>query len=1015
MEKTADSKAKAVQGGFLALIFLSLTLLLYLGFRSDDVLTTPLQKIVYPLGISVLLSGLVTLLLYLQLEGSRTGKKRGPFFYPVFAGVLALVGMFLALCYMGVAPVGDRSTMVVDMHHQYAPLLANLRERLLHGGSPLYSFEVGLGTSFLPLFGYYLASPFNLLLVLFPENMLTDGILVITLIKVALSAASFAACVQYIHRRRDLSSVIGAVMYALMMYMLAYFWNIMWLDVVMILPLVVMSFEKLMREGKYLPYILTLAYALYANYYIGFMLCLFLVVYYVFYAVRKRRTGEKQGRSFLRFVVGSALGGGLVMFLLVPVFLGLGQTSAAGGSLPEMKNNFDMFQLLGRQLYDVSPTIRSGNLPNIYCGILPLFLLPIFVTQKTIPLRRRLAYMGMLAVVAFSLVINQFDLVWHGLHSPNDLPYRFSFIYSFVLLLIAYETLLHLKDTKFKQIVISFVAILSYLVIEERFGDDAYGFKSIYISLLLAAIYAVIAVLISRRTINWRPATCLLLLVVVAEMTFNGGDTFRTLNSKEYFTKRADYVDNDTTRAIRSGVDRMKEIGDAAAGGSFYRMEFLPRRTTVDTAMFNYRGMTVFASSNPYNLTKYMGGIGYAVNGVNSHLYRDFVAPSDSLLGIRYVMLNETARGSHLQKLETVSEGSATYTIYENPYALPVAYFAQSGIKDWLYTKYNPILSQNTLFTALTGNEAEMYAIQTVTVQTGSEATAKVQGQTGITVTPAGNTKTGKFTATVPTDGQYYVYVDCSASDSISVALGDNQKSWSVNKSEPYIINAGDLTAGSVINVTVTSEKACSGNIYVVRLDESVFAQDMQTLAANGMKVTSFTDSHISGTITAPSDGVVYTSIPYDAGWSVTVDGKKVETFAGGQAMLAFDVGAGDHTVEFKFFPKGLIPGILISVVSLGALILLMLYIRRNKKDALVPKTVTVSLGDGSAASVGFTGTEGEEPSPAPEGAQADASFPAGEDVSAAEPADEPVPEEVKEFLAGETDTDIHSDEQSNP
>lgn len=212
--------------------------------------------------------------------------------------------------------------------------------------------------------------------------MLTDGILVITLIKVGLAAAFFAACLQYIYHRRDLSVVACSLMYAMMMYTLAYFWNIMWLDVVMILPLVVMCFEKLMREGKYLPYILTLAYALYANYYIGFMLCLFMVLYFLFYLLRRRRTLDRVGKSFLRFAVGSLIGGGLVMFLLLPVAAALGDTSAAGGSMPEMTNNFDMFNLLGRHLYDVTPTIRSGNLPNIYCGILPLFLLPVLSPRR---------------------------------------------------------------------------------------------------------------------------------------------------------------------------------------------------------------------------------------------------------------------------------------------------------------------------------------------------------------------------------------------------------------------------------------------------------------------------------------------------------------------------------------------------------------------------------------------------------------------------------------------------------
>ena len=106
--------------------------------------------------------------------------------------------MTLAYAYLGVWPLGERSVMTVDMHHQYAPLLAQLRDMIINGGSPFYTFEVGLGASFIPLFGYYLASPFNLLLVLFPKSMLNEGILVITLLKNAITAGLFALCVQYI-------------------------------------------------------------------------------------------------------------------------------------------------------------------------------------------------------------------------------------------------------------------------------------------------------------------------------------------------------------------------------------------------------------------------------------------------------------------------------------------------------------------------------------------------------------------------------------------------------------------------------------------------------------------------------------------------------------------------------------------------------------------------------------------------------------------------------------------------
>lgn len=115
------------------------------------------------------------------------------------------------------------------------------------------------------------------------------------MLKNALSAAFFAACIQSVYRRRNMTIPMVSVMYALMMYMIAYSWNIMWLDVVMVLPLVVLGFEKMMRTGRYLWYILPLAYALIANYYIGFMLCIFLVLYYLVYALRKRRPGGAAG------------------------------------------------------------------------------------------------------------------------------------------------------------------------------------------------------------------------------------------------------------------------------------------------------------------------------------------------------------------------------------------------------------------------------------------------------------------------------------------------------------------------------------------------------------------------------------------------------------------------------------------------------------------------------------------------------------------------------------------------
>ena len=191
---------------------------------------------------------------------------------------------------------------------------------------------------------------------------------------------------QTLSGKRDLRVCIVSLMYSLMMYLLAYSWNIMWLDCLMILPLIIVGFERLMRTGRYPLYVLTLFYALYANYYIGFMVCVFLVLYYISWVLRQRRTPGCLGRSAVRFGLGSLLGGGLAMALLLPVYFSLSATSAAGGSLPsEWASNFPALGLLEQLLYGATPTIRSGNLPNIYCGILAVLLLPVYFTLSAIP------------------------------------------------------------------------------------------------------------------------------------------------------------------------------------------------------------------------------------------------------------------------------------------------------------------------------------------------------------------------------------------------------------------------------------------------------------------------------------------------------------------------------------------------------------------------------------------------------------------------------------------------------
>ncbi len=905
-----------------------------------------LQKYGFAVGFSALLAGFLVAVLYTAMPRERFREpQKSALHYPLLAGALGLVGMSLSYIFMGVWPFGIESVMVVDMHHQYAPLLAQLREMVLTGGSPLYTFETGIGANFISLFAYYLASPFNLLLALLPETLLNEGILLITLLKNALAAALFAACVQYVFRRRDLSTVIFALGYSLSMYMLAYSWNIMWLDGVMMLPLVVLGFERMMREGKYGVYILSLAYTLFTNYYIGFMVCVFLVLYFFQFLLREKRDSGEGWTAFLRFALGSLIAGGMAMCILLPVVFALGYTSAAGESMPLIKATFELFKLPAQQLFGMTPTIRSGNLPNIFCGILPVLLTLLFVTTKTISLRRRLAWGGLLAVLYVSFTVNIFDLIWHGLHSPNDLPYRFSFLYVFAFLMIAAQVLPHIKHITIKQIGGTLGAIAAYIVLFEMLaGDDAQVFMPVYVSLLLAGVYAAILLLMTHRKLARRLGYTVLCFVFMIEMTLHGGVGLTALNGKEYYTDRNNYVANADHQAAAAAMDKTVEIAEKENNGGFYRVELLPRRTCVDTALYHYKGLTSFSSSNYYHTTRLLGALGYADNGVNSYLYHSFVPLSDSLLGVQYVTLQANVVGNpYLEKVETVEEAGQVYYIYRNTRALPLGYRVSADTKAFVMQQYNPFATQEEMLTAMTEDDRTIYTFMGVSVDEGSAALASAYGATRFTVN--GNGTAAWFNATATQDGTYYAFVDCMAAQSASITAydqnGETLHTWDTSTNEPYIIDVGAVTAGTTFQISVTADTTVSGNIYIAATDTGVMNEKLDALADEGLQVTKFADHHIVGNVTATESGTLFTTVPYDASWQVVVDGKTVETYPIGDlnddgtkgAFLAFDIDAGAHTVELTFIPKGLVAGLLATAISVLAFVILML-VTRGKSTA---------------------------------------------------------------------------------
>ena len=205
-------------------------------------------------------------------------RKIEPKRFLVLSFLLPVLFMGIGLILQSVHPFGDRQIMVTDFWHQYYPFLRLLHEKLQNGGSLLYTWDSGLGSNFIAMMAYYTASPLNLLTVLVPDQWLREAVTVILLFKIGFAGFFFALFLKGTFRRNDFSICLFSLMYALCSYILGYYWNIIWLDTVALLPLVILGLVYLMRDGKCRLYIAALGLSLVTNYYIGMFTCIFSVI-----------------------------------------------------------------------------------------------------------------------------------------------------------------------------------------------------------------------------------------------------------------------------------------------------------------------------------------------------------------------------------------------------------------------------------------------------------------------------------------------------------------------------------------------------------------------------------------------------------------------------------------------------------------------------------------------------------------------------------------------------------------
>ena len=810
----------------------------------------------------------------------------------VAAFFVPVIVMIIIFAQRGIFPFGEESFLRTDMYHQYAPFFSEFQHKLTQGGSLLYSWDIGMGVNFSALYAYYLASPLNWLLILCPKNYIIEFMSYGIVLKIGLAGLSFAWYLRRHCKTQDFGVGFFGIFYALSGYMAAYSWNIMWLDCIILFPLIMLGLEQLVREKKPFLYCFALGASILSNYYISIMICIFMVMYFAALLVIYPPKGI--GAFFgacLRFAVFSLVAGGLAAVVLLPEIYALQATASGNFDFPKsLSTYFSIFDMLARHIGNVGTEIGLDHWPNIYCGVAVFLFFLLYLANRKIPVREKAVYCVLLVLFYASFSTNMLNFIWHGFHYPNSLPCRQSFIYIALMLVICYRAYMYLGVTPWKHVAIAFWGSAAFVILAEKLvnNSEQFHFSIFYVALLFLALYAGLIYLYQNRKRGTDLIILAALAVVAIEAAVNTTVTSVPTTSRTAYTK-----DNKDVLAL------MKEIHPE----TFYRVEKVERKTKNDGAWMNFPSVSLFSSTADASLSDFFRRMG-CESSTNAYSITGSTPLVDSLLSVRYGLYGSERTNSDLVSF-TGRRGDTW--LYENLYTLPVAFMLPEDVEsNWILDSGNPATVQNDLSKVL---DAAPVLVPCDTVPSGS-----------------------KLTFTPEETGLYYVYVTNRKTKEVTAVIGTETKNFD-NLDRGYLMELGICPAGEIVTLEAKDDSNMQLQAEVWRFSTEGLKEVTDRLNRHPMTVTRWTDTEIEGNIAADAPGVMYTSIPYDKGWSVKVDGNPVTPRKLFDTFIGVDLAAGAHTVVLTYEPQGLRTGALITMGSAAfAGISGIVYVTMNRK-----------------------------------------------------------------------------------
>ncbi|OQO69958.1 copper ABC transporter permease [Enterococcus villorum] len=840
--------------------------------------------------------------------------------------------LILALVYLsiGIYPGSSRSILASDAFSQFSNFHASFRNMLLGKQSIFYTWNASLGLNYLSLISYYLGGLFTPLVLLFPNEMMPDALYFLTLLKVGCAGLSFWFLART-YKIPRWGQVALSVSYASISFITAHSEIIMWLDAFIYLPLVILGIHRVMDLKR--PTLLFVSYLLLflSSFYMGFMIGVFSFLYFI---VRLLTNWTIYKKSILPYGITSLLAGGASMIIILPAVLDLRSNGEALTQITTLKTEATSYlDIIMKNMIGVYDTTKYGSIPFIYAGLFPLVLCLFYFASQKVKIKNKLLFGSLFALLIASFYLVPLNLFWHGMHAPNMFLFRYSYLFSFLVLLLAAKGWEYL--TKEDQGLLLGIIIVLAAIFAMAWGlkpNDSYTYittTSFVLTIVFLGLYALTIGFFQQQKQPLKYLSLLLLLLMTAEASVNTNSMIHGILDDWNYASRSLYTD--PSPAIKTLVDQTKQESD-----SFYRLENLDPISPNDSINYGYSGISLFSSIRNRNSSSYLDSLGFRSRGTNLNIrYANNTLLMDGFTGIKY---NIAKNDSSFNKYGFAKESqSGEYTLYKNLNALPLAFTAPLSINKVEQPLTDNLTSQTNLINRLSDLNQRYYTFYTPTLKSQQNVTIN-KTTTGVTYSEnvSNQPKTLTWEVRVPANTQAYLslfptnYSQLESSTATITVNGTSRKTQIGISGQYY--DLGYYPQDTTVTFTASfygTKEVSFMEPKVLGLDVVAYQAAMNQIQENGVEMKT-SGRTASGTVNASEERMLVTTIPYDAGWTAKIDGKavKVENFK--NAFLMIKVPAGKHTVTFSYLPQGFKIGAILFILCIGLFIAYVWYLKKE-------------------------------------------------------------------------------------